>query len=262
MNTPGNETDDELTRAYRQSSDAEAGAPSPAIRAAILAEARAAALRRKPAANDSRYVWRAAAGIAVLGVAVILWRQVDHRLAPDLASASVEPQGSSPVDATRADTNVVTADSVANLPPRDQAAAETASKDERQVELKTAPSRVREEGAGKAAAAPGAGQSVQLARASADAVAPVQAAGAVRKDSPDYQQILQSEFPQVWNGSEPVSTVWVVIDARGNVLRKGELAPGASISADQPFEVRNPWEMVNVKTASGSPLQLAVTRVN
>jgi hypothetical protein len=46
------------------------------------------------------------------------------------------------------------------------------------------------------------------------------------------------------------------------VLRKGELSPGASVTADQPFESQRPWQLITVVTASGSSLQLAVMSVN
>ena len=92
MNTNGTPPDDDLDKAYQQASAQSSGLPSGATRAAILAEARAAALRRTPAANDSRYVWRAVAGMAMLGVAVLIWRQTDTRLptsTPMLPSAPV-----------------------------------------------------------------------------------------------------------------------------------------------------------------------------
>jgi hypothetical protein len=88
-----------------------------------------------------------------------------------------------------------------------------------------------------------------------------QAAGAIRKNS-DYQQLVEREFPDVWSGKEPAHTVWVVMDAAGKVLRKGELAPGAAVTADQPFESQRPWQMISVTTASGSSLRLAVMRVD
>jgi hypothetical protein len=276
MNKPDEGAEDELTRAYRRASDAEAGSPAASTRAAILAEARAASLRRTPAANDSRYIWRAAAGIAVLGVAVILWRQTDHRLAPDLTVAAQDSKAETPLPTTASqpEADVAIADSGGAAAVADKRAAgppeaAPASKDVREVQSKAAPARREREEAAESAAKSDAPQAnLQLARASADAevpmpvVAPIQAAGSIRKDGPDYQQLLQREFPAVWNGNEPPHTVWLVIDGKGNVLRKGSLLPGATVTADQPFESQRPWEMIDVKTASGRTLQLAVMTTN
>src|SRR6478735_1555695 len=74
------EKPDELTKAYRDASEQEAGRPGDATRRAILAEAQASARRRQPAANDVRYVMRAVAGVAVIGLALVLWKQKDHPL--------------------------------------------------------------------------------------------------------------------------------------------------------------------------------------
>ena len=277
MTTP-DDSADEITRAYRSASDAQTGSPAASTRAAILAEARAAALKRTPAANDSRYVWRAAAGIAVLGVAVILWRQTDHKLAPVLAAPEVPTAVQFPA-APQPATDVVRNDAAGASPttenrPTTVRLAESTAKDKEERSSKAAPA--REEAPAELAASQVVASEVtapaappaQLARASADAAAPVpppgaaQAAGAVRQNRIDYQQLMQREFPEVWKGDEPPHTLWVVLDAEGKVLRKGELSPGASVTADQPFESQRPWQMVKVVTASGSSLQLAVMSVN
>jgi hypothetical protein len=88
MNNRDDNGDDRLIEDYRRASDAAAGRPGDSTRNAILEGARAAARSRQPAANDSRYAWSAAAGIAVLGIALLLWRQAD----PDLvATAPASP---------------------------------------------------------------------------------------------------------------------------------------------------------------------------
>lgn len=88
MNNRNDNRDDRLVEDYRRASDAEAGRPGDSTRNAILEGAREAARSRQPAANDSRYAWSAAAGIAVLGIALLLWRQSD----PDLvATAPASP---------------------------------------------------------------------------------------------------------------------------------------------------------------------------
>jgi hypothetical protein len=258
MNTPNDESGDELSRAYHRDSDA-AGSPSAATRAAILAEARAAALRRRPAANDSRYVWRAAAGIAVLGVALLLWRQAGRHVTPDLTVDATERSAAaaSPIDVPQRATATAPADAV-----REPAAP---AKDARSASPKAEAAREREADTGRtdnaSTTAAAAADSQQLASVNATPAAP-SAAGALRSAGIDYQQLLQREFPELWNDGEPPHIVWVVIDAQGHVLRKGSLAPGAAITADQPFESQRPWTMIKVQTASGRTLQLAVMTLN
>ncbi len=109
--------------------------------------------------------------------------------------------------------------------------------------------------AANGAAAPAA-DSQQLASASAAARVPPQT------EAINYPQLVQREFPEEWNSTAAPPTLWVVMDARGNVLRKGSMTPGATVTADQPFESQHPWTMVRVKTASGRILPLAVMTIN
>lgn len=81
--------DQQLDAAYRRASASEAGRPDAKTRAAILAAAAAAARRRTPAANESRYLMRAVAGLAVIGVGLLVWRQTDHRLPGDARTFEV-----------------------------------------------------------------------------------------------------------------------------------------------------------------------------
>jgi hypothetical protein len=83
MSEPGDEPEDEITREYRAASAVDAGAPSAATRAAILANARAVATARRSPANEPRFDRRAltamAAGVAVIGVAVVLWHETGRQ---------------------------------------------------------------------------------------------------------------------------------------------------------------------------------------
>jgi hypothetical protein len=87
-----NNEDDDLTRDYRRASAARAGEPGESTRRAILEGARDAARLRRPAANDARYAWGAVAGVAVLGIALLLWRQSATHFP---ATASLPPAGTS-----------------------------------------------------------------------------------------------------------------------------------------------------------------------
>jgi hypothetical protein len=247
MTTPADEPGDELARAYRGASAGEAGRPDASTRAAILAEARAAAFRRAPAANDSRYFRRAAAGIAVLGVAVLLWRQADRNLTPDLTVATgdrpvaehAEPETAARTAAAPASTGMAAPAEAATdagtgpaAPPAsaDKAAAETPARMEREVASAATPE----------------------ARQRADAS--MQVAGALSRSATDYQGLFQREFPEIWNESETARMAWLVTDADGTVLRKGMVAGDALPQGN--------WTYIAVKTASGRDLQLAVMLTN
>lgn len=248
MNTPDDEPGDELTRAYRNTSDTQAGRPGAATRAAILAEARATALRRTPAANDSRYVWRAAAGIAVLGVAVLLWRQTDRKLSPDLTVANAERPA--------AESQAMTVESKTTAPP---ASAEIASRSEVTADADVVPA-APQANTDKVAMAPSARMEQEAVSAAAPearerADAPASASGALRRAAPDPQLLLQREFADVWNDVVAPRTAWLVTDAEGKAVRKG-VASGA----DTPPP--GDWTYFEVKTASGRSMQLAVMQLD
>ena len=257
MNTPDDLPEDDVTGAYRHASDADAGHPAPSTRAAILAEARAASLKRTPAANESNYAWRAVAGLAVLGVAVLLWRQADRHVAPDLTVTSP--------DHTEAEAEL-------SVPP--QVAADTAAAEEpaaRAANEKAAAPALREREGNRdeeasatdhalVSASATAPASPTLERSSADAT-PALAAGALRQDASGYQDLLQREFPEIWSGEKAAITVWVETDAAGKVVRKGELSGTDKLESDAAGSPAT-WTLFQVKTASGSSLQLAVRKVD
>jgi hypothetical protein len=100
MSEHDDDTGDELSAAYRRASAADAGQPSAATRAAILAEARAVAAKRTaPAANEPWFRRSAisglAASIAIAGVALVLWRQTGREpaaVAPRATDAAAARQ--------------------------------------------------------------------------------------------------------------------------------------------------------------------------
>lgn len=127
--------DQQLDAAYRRASGSEAGRPEAKTRTAILAEAAAAAHRRRPAANDSRYLLRAVAGLAVIGVGLLVWRQTDHRL-PGEAPALDLPVAQDSVESAAGQAFVPDPEVQPELPPvqepTDRVAAESAQKNEAQ----------------------------------------------------------------------------------------------------------------------------------
>jgi hypothetical protein len=244
MKPTEDESADELAREYRRASDA-AGRPAAATRAAILAEARAAALRRTPAANDRRFLWRAVAGVAVLGVAVLVWRQVEQPLAP-LATREAP---------------------VATIAPAEVGTAPGAAAHDASAQAKQAESEPRElSGAAQRAAvpapAPAAALSVPFA-ASASAKARRE-----MLDETPQTSLFRLHFPAEFQSPTPPGGVWILQDANGSVLRAGKLDAGEGFDAlltrlqrEFPGRAIGPWEIVAVVNASGVPVQLGIARL-
>lgn len=227
MSTEDNEHD-ELLRAYRNKSQAQAGAPSQQTRVAILAGARAEALKRRPAANDSRYAWSAAAGVAVLGIALLLWRQADPQL----------PTGAAPPMATQAPVaEVAQADSLEaqELRIAPTGPAERIETAEQEVP-RTSPTVVARAPEpplrpGKATDAREIGEAISSAPAAGFAEADVAAPA-----EPDAQ-LLRDRFPEAWASQTPPATVWIIEDAQGKPLRQGTLAAGEPLPSLRPAVV-------------------------
>jgi hypothetical protein len=234
-----------MTDAYRKASARDAGGPADATRKAILAEAAAAARRRKPAANDLRYLLRGVAGIAVLGIAVLLWQQVDHRMPGDEPAVAVttvldevKPEEASTSVAVPMDTPMTEA-----TPPR--AAAEDAAR------------------ASVAAAAPARAEE----KTEAQSAAPAQAKMSADQDAEtDAVALLQRHFPQQYQSRTP-HRLWLVVDATGAVLRSGELT-GAQSLADlrQVIEgnlggrLLRPWRVRTLRNARDQEIELAIAQ--
>ena len=279
MNSDDDDIEDALTREYRRASADQAGRPEAATRAAILAEARAAALRRTPAANDSRLWWRAAASVAVVGVAVLLWRQVDRdvaTLAPAApVAAHVETPGAG--ETVSAEAAADTAETAADT--------EVAANATGQVQERTrAPAQAQ-----APAPAAGAGRSQQRAESESAAQeltappSPSPQAGALergaaavldsasrslaRKATRDAtaEELLQTGFPAENASSSPPRALWALQDAAGSVLRYGALSDNEEFAAltsrlerDYPGRRIGPWRVTPVKNSRGVELQLGV----
>ncbi|HXC59508.1 MAG TPA: hypothetical protein VN645_09330 [Steroidobacteraceae bacterium] len=259
------EKPDQLAEAYRRASADEAGRPGDAVRRAILDEAKAAARRRQPVANDSRYMMRAVAGIAVIGVAVVLWRQMDHRLPGEVPSTQAAPEARLEIPRPEAQPAI--------SPPA--AKAESAP---------TAPAPSERASAAPAAPAPERQQASSISTAKdvaqesrADAAADNAAAGAARGQlrraesmvAPQINdpgtEVLIQYFPQQYNSDTPHS-LWLVRDAAGRVLQSGEIVAGRSLEDSMPqiqqqLGGRKPgvWREQILLNARGQQIRLMTT---
>ncbi len=270
------EHEDELQRAYRNASSA-ADTPPPALRKLILAEAAAAARRREPA-NDARYWLSAAAGIAVLGMGLVLWRQVPHQLPGDVppmaeVSADSTAQAAPAAQPAPASPPSVTAEPFPEVARerRSADAAEPAAKAEREeqrlasVADQVAPPPPLPASALEEVAVTGS-RVTQAQRSAPLAAAPVQDTASIARNT-SSPQLLRQYFPQAYAGTSP-RTLWLVQDGAGNTLRTGELAAGQDFTTINPnIEAQfsgqrlGPWVIEEVRSARGLPIKLGIARL-
>jgi hypothetical protein len=280
MNPKDDPLAEELDSIYQQASAKQAGSPSASTREAILAQAKATALRRTPAANDSRYLWRAAAGVAVFGVALLLWRQTNPQL--DVGRVAeptftveadpVQPQRSAPVAETR------------ERPDRDALAVAPSAR----PGTAAAPATAAPKAAAQAAATPESeAQAPALAKAESAASSTLErsrresAAGAANMSAaadratadraPELtsdESLLRRHFAVQFESDSPASTLWLLQDAAGNMLRTGSLdtttdfgAVTATLQRDFPGQQISTWRVVPVTNARGQQIQLGIAKV-
>ncbi len=289
---PQDEKPDALTAAYRKASAEEAGRPSAAVRNAILAEAAAASRRRAPAANDSRYLWRGVAGVAVLGFALLLWQQVDHQMPGDAPAVVAVPAEfeSSKMEAAAPSTESV---AVAQAEPPSQALAQSPASPQSPPPLPPAQ---------RAAAADSVAANSTVADAAADVAAPIRAqeqlmeqesapvaAGASMEQrartlernelaraaskmsatadaETDADALLRLHFPQQYQSNTP-HRLWLVQDGAGSVLRSGELRTDQSLDAlrleierELGGRLLRPWRIRTLRNTQGQSIELAIAQ--
>ena len=270
--TPDNDTpDDALTRDYRRGSATEAGRPAAATRAAILAEARALAQRR--ARKDPRVPWAIAASVSVIGIAVLLWRQVGlQTMAPVQVapSAQVTP---APADvapsadvAAPVETPPLTAPRVAASPsPPPPVVALPASPPAPSALAKAQPEPVRERAADAVMPARLEAAARAVAPAAAGAVANASSAAPRSTDTEAPASVLRKRFPEEYTSPSPPHTLWVLRNARGEVLRTGSLNDSASletvsVEVQRAYPARRliPWIITPLTNERGIPVELAI----
>jgi hypothetical protein len=283
--------DDVLIDEYRRASASDADRPSAATRAAILAEAAAAARRNAPAANESRFWLRAVAGIAVFGIGVLLWRQTDYRtpdVAPvvgrvpvtqtleSIAKAEGAPsRGSAPksesaaveersVDSVRTDTTAVN-----DQPPPQPFPASPASPSPPPMVESSPPQIVRNTADEELEETHITGTRIQ--QPNDERIDPAFAVPAApRVGGPpllDSTTLLLRYFPAQYQ-SDASHSVWLVLNAAGDVLQSGELARGQRLADLAPQlgrtlgdRVPRPWQVQTLRNARGQPIELAIARV-
>jgi hypothetical protein len=239
--SPQDEPNDDLLKRYEQASANQAAGPSDATRRAILSEAAAQARRRTPAANDARYIWRAAAGVAVFGIAVLLWRQANLPTAPVTPTALVAPTApaGAPADAVSAAPEMAATESTADA-----------------VQGAVNPAAAAPPAAAASTRAKSVERSFEQAAMQDAAVAQVEERAAPRALSAGID-LLQEYFPQFMDSPTPRS-VWVVLDGDGEMQRSGELLPPQSLDDIAP----GPWERSTRTNAQGQRIDIAIYRMS
>lgn len=292
--------DNELDAAYRRASEEQAGRPAASTRAAILAEAEAAARRRTPAANDSRYLWRIAGAVAVVGIGVLIWRQTDVRMpgeAPelmvaaetqrDMAEGSAPP--ASPQVAQSAQPGVVPMQAPVPAPREAPVLREEEANARTRVaaadrDVGGSAAVTSDDGAAqKASAAAPAAANAELRRAAPPPAPPPAARSQMALESAatpasastrstaglgnaEATRLLREHFPKQFESSE-FHRLWIVRDGDGNVLHTGELQPSQEWShAEEQLRglqghTPGPWRTLQLRNAAGQLIELAVAEV-
>jgi hypothetical protein len=283
--TPDDEaTDDALTRDYRRTSTAEAGRPAAATRAAILAEARALAQRRVRAERDPRIPWALAASVAVIGIAVLLWRQVGlqtqavSRVTPGLKLPAADTKASSealrpkqralPAPAAPLESNqVVASGAIAKREQRTESTAMNTLQSPPAQRLPASPV------SGAVAPAFAKGEVSLSPEAAADAAAPVRLESAARARTQTFvntfaASVLRQRFPAENASASPPHTVWVLRDVSGTVLRSGALKEGETLQRlvpvlqdAYPDRTIGEWTITALINDRGASIQIAVATI-
>ena len=239
--TPHDEApEDALTRDYRRESAADAGRPSPATRAAILAEARAASQRHLRASRTSRLPWAVAASVTVLGIAITIW----HQTGPQQLVVRSAP-------------------TALDQPPAEVAAVT----DERRAPAESLPAPVPTTVAA-ARAKRSAGPPPALARtqsvANSSAAAELRTTGLIA-DASLSAALLKQQFPVEYASAAPPHALWLLRDANGAVLRSGTLRETAALQGldaelqrAYPSQHISAWIVTPLVNARGAPISLAM----
>jgi len=269
--------DDALTRDYRRTSATEAGRPAATTRAAILAEARTLAQRR--ARKDPRVPWAIAASVSVIGIAVLLWRQVAPQVAtpiPEAPSAQgvVAPAEVAAPPDVAASVNAVspvavpplTAPRVAASPsPSPPVVVLPSSPPPPSALAKAQPEVVRERAADAVMSARLESTSRAAAPEAAGAAANALSAAPRLADTEAPASVLRKHFPEEYTSPSPPHTLWLLRDAHGDVLRTGRSNDSDSLNAvsvevqrDYPARRLSPWSITPLTNGRGIPVELAI----
>ncbi len=246
INPPVDDDADQLTDRYRRASAADPSRPGDAVRAAIVTEAKVQAVARAagsgktpidiaaPVANDSRWPVRAAAGVAVVAVGVLIALQISHHPEPEILTAPVAVKPAAVIPATPpAAAQITVAQSDAAYSPVPPLAALPARARERaEVQLERAEV--------QAVASSEQRVGVELVDPAAEMIAPSMAArllssdslldmrrpapaGAVARvrDPAQDRAIVAQYFPEAFRGPLDQQPIWVLLDRHGHVLQTG-----------------------------------------
>jgi hypothetical protein len=283
---------DELIASYRRASAADGQRPGQRVRESILAQARHLARARglatehavasgRSAANDSRWKWKAAAGVAAVGLtgllAVQTFRTVPHGpTSAEVSSTTEQAQhvaepssGTSALAQVPAPRSAPMAASAAKRLPHDQFSRSFSNATGNHPrDATTAPV--------DAAAAPGdvappAPSPAARVQAPISALATRAAAAAPHTSRDQAVAAVRASFPELFTGSSTTSTVRIamVLNSDGTVYRAVREEPVISGQIDAatqltralsigPDELERPAEMVTLNSTPDQPATIVV----
>jgi hypothetical protein len=294
MNLPPPEENlpDQLIASYRRASAADGQRPGQRVRESILAQATYLAHVRglatehadasgAPPANDSRWKWKAAAGVAAVGLtgllAVQTFRTVPH--APPSAGVASATEQAQPVAELSSGTSTSATVSAPRSAPAPAAAAKRLPHDQfsrsysnatgnHPRDATTAPMDAAAEPGDVAPPAPSTAARVQ---SPISALAMRAAAAAPRTSRDQAMAAVRANFPELFTGSSTTGTVRIamVLNSDGTVYRtvreeplvSGQIDAAAQLSRAlgiDPEELERPAEMVTLNSTPDQPTTIVV----
>jgi hypothetical protein len=283
MNKPPVDQDDAdgLIDRYQRASAADPSRPSDAARAAIAAQARVAAAARAerngaarletrtPAANDSHWRMRAAAGLAVVAVGALVAIQISRH--PPAQSQTDEVVAQPPATARTAPPEVALPAAPAVAPAAVAPAPKTPQAPllARSVLSEQAPAAERSEA--RMAAGAAAPAAANMADAAATVAAPGPQAQQARQAMPGPPSLdaalVTRYFPDAFSGSADRPPMWLLVDRDGRVVHAGRHAAGGEAGLRMYLEERFPgvrigeYQSVAVLDREGRQATVAVARI-
>jgi len=287
---------DELIASYRRASAADAQRPGQRVRASILAQATQLAHARgratehaiasgTPAANDSRWKWKAAAGLAAVGLTGLLAVQTFRAVPQGPTSAGVAVTGQQAQAV--AEPGSSTSTSAAVQAPRSAAVPAPAAKRLPHDQFSRGFSNAT--GNHPRDATPAPMEAADALAEGAPPAAPPAAAPAARLQSPisalsmraaaaaphaSRDQVIaavRANFPDLFSGSSMTGTVRIamVLNGDGTVYRTVREEPAVSDQFDAaaqlsralgigPEELERPAEMVTLNSTADQPSTIVV----
>jgi hypothetical protein len=215
--------------------------------------------------------------VSVIGIAVLLWRQVGLQTMAPVQEVPSAQGTAAPADvaasadvAAPAETPPLMAPRVVASPsPSPPVVALPSSPPPPSALAKAQLEPVRERAADAVMPSRLEAAARAVAPAAAGAVANALSAAPRPTDTEAPASVLRKHFPDDYASASPPHTVWLLRDARGDMLRTGTLNDSAmlktvsiDIQRDYPARRLDGWVITSLKNGRGMPMNLAIATLS